>query len=49
MIFFKTLILDNKQEKIAWLILKEIKARLNFLNNVYNIYVIFGHITIRIN
>jgi excinuclease ABC subunit A len=34
MIFFKTLILDNKQEKIAWLILKEIKARLNFLNNV---------------
>jgi excinuclease ABC subunit A len=34
MIFFKTLILSSKQEKIAWLILKEIKARLDFLNNV---------------
>ncbi len=33
-IFFKTLILSSKQEKIAWLILKEIKARLDFLNNV---------------
>jgi excinuclease ABC subunit A len=33
-IFFKGLILSNKQQKIAWLILKEIKERLNFLNNV---------------
>jgi excinuclease ABC subunit A len=33
-IFFKSLILNNKQKKISWLILKEIKARLDFLNNV---------------
>jgi excinuclease ABC subunit A len=33
-VFFKTLILEQRQEKIAWLILKEIKTRLNFLNNV---------------
>ncbi len=33
-IFFKTLILNSKEEKIAWLILKEIKSRLEFLNNV---------------
>ena len=33
-IFFKTLILSKKQEEIAWQILKEIKARLNFLDRV---------------
>ncbi len=33
-IFFKTLVLEDKQQKISWLILKEINARLDFLNNV---------------
>ena len=33
-IFFKTLILSKKQEEIAWQILKEIKARLDFLDKV---------------
>lgn len=33
-IFFKTLILSKKQEEIAWQILKEIKARLDFLDRV---------------
>jgi excinuclease ABC subunit A len=33
-VFFKTLILSKKQEEIAWQILKEIKARLNFLDKV---------------
>ena len=33
-IFFKTLILSKKEEEIAWQILKEIKARLNFLDKV---------------
>jgi excinuclease ABC subunit A len=32
--FFKTLILSEKQEEIAWQILKEINARLNFLDKV---------------
>ena len=34
LVFFKTLILSKKQEKIAWQILKEIKSRLNFLDKV---------------
>ncbi len=33
-VFFKTLILSKKQEEIAWQILKEIKARLDFLDKV---------------
>ncbi|PNX49359.1 MAG: excinuclease ABC subunit A [Thermoplasmata archaeon M9B1D] len=33
-VFFKTLILSKKEEEIAWQILKEIKARLNFLDKV---------------
>ncbi len=33
-VFFKTLILTKKQEEIAWQILKEIKARLEFLDKV---------------
>ncbi len=33
-IFFKTLILTKKEEEIAWQILKEIKARLDFLDKV---------------
>lgn len=33
-VFFKTLILTKKQEEIAWQILKEIKARLDFLDKV---------------
>ena len=33
-VFFKTLILSKKEEEIAWQILKEIKARLNFLDRV---------------
>ncbi len=33
-IFFKSLILTKKQEEIAWQILKEIKARLDFLDKV---------------
>ncbi len=33
-VFFKTLILTKKQEKIAWRILKEIKERLEFLDKV---------------
>jgi excinuclease ABC subunit A len=33
-IFFKTLILSKKEEEIAWQILKEIKARLDFLDKV---------------
>jgi excinuclease ABC subunit A len=32
--FFKTLILDKKDEEIAWRILKEIKERLDFLDKV---------------
>jgi len=32
--FFKTLILSEKQEEIAWQILKEINARINFLDKV---------------
>lgn len=32
--FFKTLILDKKEEEIAWRILKEIKERLDFLDKV---------------
>jgi len=34
LVFFKTLILSKKQEKIAWQILKEIKSRLSFLDKV---------------
>lgn len=34
LVFFKTLILSKKEEEIAWQILKEIKARLNFLEKV---------------
>jgi excinuclease ABC subunit A len=33
-IFFKSLILTKKQEEIAWQILKELKARLDFLDKV---------------
>ena len=33
-VFFKTLILSRKEEEISWQILKEIKARLNFLDKV---------------
>jgi len=33
-VFFKTIILSKKQEEIAWQILKEIKARLDFLDKV---------------
>ncbi len=33
-VFFKTLILSKKQEEIAWQILKEIKASLDFLDKV---------------
>ena len=33
-VFFKTVILSKKQEEIAWQILKEIKARLDFLDKV---------------
>ncbi len=33
-LFFKTLILSKKQEKIAWQILKEIRERLDFLDKV---------------
>ena len=33
-IFFKTLMISKKQEEIAWQILKEIKARLDFLDRV---------------
>ena len=33
-VFFKTLTLSKKQEEIAWQILKEIKARLDFLDKV---------------
>ena len=33
-IFFKSLILSTKQEEIAWQILKELKARLDFLDKV---------------
>ena len=33
-IFFKTLILSKKEEEIAWQLLKEIKARLDFLDKV---------------
>jgi excinuclease ABC subunit A len=33
-IFFKTLVLPKKEEEIAWQILKEIKARLDFLDKV---------------
>jgi len=33
-VFFKTIILTKKQEEIAWQILKEIKARLDFLDKV---------------
>jgi excinuclease ABC subunit A len=33
-IFFKTLILNKKEEEIAWQILKEIKVRLEFLDKV---------------
>jgi len=33
-VFFKTLILSKKEEEIAWQILKEIKARLEFLDKV---------------
>jgi len=33
-VFFKTLILSKKKEEIAWQILKEIKARLDFLDKV---------------
>jgi len=32
--FFKTIILSKKQEEIAWQILKEIRARLDFLDKV---------------
>jgi len=34
LVFFKSLILTKKQEKIAWQILKEIKERLSFLDKV---------------
>jgi excinuclease ABC subunit A len=33
-VFFKTMILTKKQEEIAWQILKEIRARLDFLDKV---------------
>jgi excinuclease ABC subunit A len=33
-LFFKSLILSKKQQEIAWQILKEINARLHFLDNV---------------
>ncbi|MCX6667096.1 MAG: excinuclease ABC subunit UvrA [Euryarchaeota archaeon] len=33
-VFFKTLILTRKEEEISWQILKEIKARLDFLDKV---------------
>jgi len=33
-LFFKSLILSNKQQEIAWQILKEINQRLKFLDNV---------------
>ena len=33
-VFFKTLILSKKEEEISWQILKEIKARLDFLDKV---------------
>jgi excinuclease ABC subunit A len=33
-VFFKTLILTKKEEEISWQILKEIKARLDFLDKV---------------
>jgi excinuclease ABC subunit A len=34
LIFFKTLILSKKEQEISWQILKEIKARLDFLDKV---------------